>query len=151
MDIINDEVFGEMKYDYSWEKYEVRNILGEEISVRVVARAYEGQEILEIQRNSYIKYVNNEKLYMKQIPQILLDYYKDEYDNFVEFCDMPVQYDIQNISTDSILDLIAVNTIFFDREGNFGYLCECGWDDDNGIAIILSDDKPRIGEEDELI
>lgn len=151
MDSINDEVFGEMTYDYSWEKYEVRNIFEEQISVRIVARAYEGQEILDIQRESYMKYVNNEEVYMKKIPQILLAYYIDVYDDIIEFCDMPEKYEIKNINSDSVLDLIAVNTIFFDREGNFGYLCDCGWDDENGIAIILSEDEPRIGEEDELV
>lgn len=151
MNSINDEVFGEMTYDYSWEKYEVRNIFEEQISVRIVARAYEGQEILDIQRESYMKYVNNEEVYMKKIPQILLAYYIDVYDDIIEFCDMPEKYEIKNINSDSVLDLIAVNTIFFDREGNFGYLCDCGWDDENGIAIILSEDEPRIGEEDELV
>lgn len=151
MDTINDKVFGEMTYDVSWEKYEVRNIFEDQIDVRIVAKAYEGQEILDIQRESYKKYVNNEELYIRKIPQIVLAYYKDIYDDILEFCYMPQKYNIENINADSVLDLIEVHTIYFDREGNFGYLCECGWDDDNGIAIMLSEDEPRIVEEDELI
>lgn len=151
MDTINDKVFGEMTYDYSWEKYEVRNLFEDQIDVRIVAKAYEGQEILDIQRESYKKYMNNEELYIRKIPQIVLAYYKDIYDDILEFCYMPSKYNIENITADSVLDLIEVHTIYFDREGNFGYLCECGWDDDNGIAIMLSEDEPRIVEEDKLI
>lgn len=151
MNTINDKVFGEMTYDDSWEKYEVRNIFEEQIDVRIVAKAYEGQEILDIQQESYKKYANNEELYIRKIPQIVLAYYKDIYDDILEFCYMPQKYNIENITADSVLDLIEVHTIYFDREGNFGYLCECGWDDDNGIAIMLSEDEPRIVEEDELI
>lgn len=151
MDTINDKVFGEMTYDYSWEKYEVRNLFEDQLDVRIVAKAYEGQEILDIQRESYKKYVNNEDLYIRKIPQIVLAYYKDIYDDILEFCYMPSKYNVENITADSVLDLIEVHTIYFDREGKFGYLCECGWDDDHGFAIILSEDEPRIGEEDELI
>ena len=148
---INDNVFGKLTYDVSYEKYETKILLGKEAEYRIVVVAYEGQEILDVQREAYKTYLDNEALYMEKIPQLLLDYYLDIYDDILEFCDMPKKYDKKHINTKTILDLMAIQTIIFDREGNFGYLCDVGWDDDNGIAIILSGDEITIGEEDELI
>ncbi len=151
METVNDSVFGEMHYDYAWEKYVKRHMLRRKSEIRVVAVADEGEEILDVQREAYKKYISNEERYIEEIPQALLDYYLDEYDNLLEFCDIPRRLNKKHVNTNTILEMIRVNTLIFDREGNYGYLCDCGWDSENGLAIILSEDEIRIGEQDELI
>ena len=56
MEKINDIVFGEMIYKYSWMKKDKFIFLGKEYEINIIAQAYKGNEILEVQRNNFIQY-----------------------------------------------------------------------------------------------
>ena len=148
---IKDDIFGNMEYDCSWVKKEQISLFGKSYEVRIVAKAYTGQEVSDTQRASYTCYQKNFQLYIEQIPNILLTYYLDNYNQIAEYVDIPEKINRKNITEELIVKLIKVQTVYFDRKGNFGWLCDCAWDREHGISIILSADKPIVTEQEELI
>lgn len=151
MNKVEDKVFGMMEYVYSWESTEEISVFGKDYDIRVVAEAYSGQEILDVQRDAYKKYKENFPKYVMQIPEILLDYYKSNYDTISERVEIPEKISVRNINKELIVKLIKIRTIYFDRKGAFGWLCDCAWDNEHGISIILSDEKPFVAEQDYLL
>jgi hypothetical protein len=136
--MIKDPIFGEMVYDYSWEKKEECSIFGREIELGVVAKAYRGQEILNVQRDAYVKYKENITNYMMRVPEVLLQYYLDNYEQIASTIEIPDKINKENINKELIVKLIRVNTLYIDRKGRYGWLCDCAWDNEHGICILLS-------------
>lgn len=138
MNVVNDPVFGEMTYDYSWEKTEEFSAFGRDVEIHIVAKAYSGQEILEVQRNAYVKYMNNIPTYLKDVPKKLLEYYLNNYEQILSTVNIPEKINKSNINKELISKLIRIKTLYIDREGRYGWLCDCAWDNEHGICILLS-------------
>jgi hypothetical protein len=149
--IVNDTVFGTMSYNSGWEKQEQIVLWGKAFTVRVVARAYSGQEILDIQRNAYTEYKNNIGQIEGSIKNSLFEYYEEHYyyiANTTEF--IPNLYKPGQITLDTVIELIKIRTLIFDRTGDYGFLCDCAWNREDGIAIKLNG-IIVIGEQEMLI
>lgn len=151
MDKIVDFVFGEMEYDHSWVKKENVSLFGKNYDIRIVAEAYTGQDILDIQREAYERYKKEYLDYIARIPEILLNYYINNYESISSEVDIPEKINLENINKDIIVKLIRVKTVYFDRTGQYGWLCDCAWDDEHGISIILSEEELFIAEQDYLL
>ncbi len=151
MNKINDPVFGGMEYDHSWVKREEMSAFGRTVKMRIVAEAYTGQDILDVQRDSYKKYLADCANYIKETPDVLLKYYLDHYDAIASEANIPEQINRDNVNREIITRLIRIKTLYFDREGQFGWLCDCAWDEEHGICILLSQDKVCIKEQDYLL
>lgn len=141
---IDDPVFGEMVYDEDfWEKYETKNIYGKEKYVKVATDDCDGG-ISEVERKSYERYKESENHYFDIIPETLLSYYLSTYENVKEMWRVPRQYNKKNISKDNVMDLIDFKELYIDEDGQCAWLCECPWEEDDGIAFVLSDGKVRV-------
>ena len=90
------------------------------------------------------------KIFENDISNILVSYYKDHYEDIEEWNDIPVKYNKQNITMDSVMELLNFKQLYFDEEGRYGWLCDCLWDS-SGLAIILSGDEIEVTVQDELI
>lgn len=151
MDKIKDPIFGEMVYDYSWEKEEEFLAFGRDVNLRVVAKAYSGQDIRDVQREAYITYKSNLSKYIMNVPGVLLDYYLRNYE-FISSCvSIPDKISKDNINKELISKLIRIKTLYIDRKGQFGWLCDCAWDSEHGLCILLSGDSICIKEQDYLL
>lgn len=151
MKTIKDKVFGDMEYDDSWVKREKVTILKREINLCIVAECYSDQEILELQREAYIQYNNHFEEYSNKVPEVLLNYYKENFDMISEEFDIPEQLSLENVTEDLIVKLIGVTNLYIDREGQFGWLCDCAWEEEHGLCILLSGDEPSVEEYDYLL
>lgn len=147
----NDIVFGQMEYANSWVKTEMQFFFGRELLVRIVARAFADEEISEEQRLAYKRYLDNQNEYIRNTPSVLLAYYLDNYDYIESTVEIPDVINRENINEELIVKLIKVRTIYFDREGQYGWLCDCAWDEEHGICILLSDPIISIQEQDYLL
>lgn len=148
---VNDEVFGEMVYDNSWQKSVKMDLYGVKGRwIDVVASADSGEEINETQRKSYLTYLEKEEDYLDEIPHAMITYYLENYEDIEEWNDIPVKYNKQNITMDSVMELLNFKQLYFDEEGRYGWLCDCLWDS-SGLAIILSGDEIEVTVQDELI
>lgn len=151
MERIIDLTFGEMEYDHSWVKEENVLLFGKSYDIRIVAEAYTGQDILEIQQKSYERYKREYLGYIAKIPSVLLDYYINNYKSISSKVDIPEKINLKNINKEIIVKLIRVKTVYFDRKGQYGWLCDCAWDTEHGISIILSAEEPFVTEQDYLL
>lgn len=150
MDKVNDPVFGEMVYDSSWLKVDELSAYGKEIELRIVAEAYKGQEILEVQRNAYAEYMKNIVTYLRDVPEKLLEYYLNNYEQISSTVNIPERINKSNINKELISKLIKIKTLYIDRKGRYGWLCDCAWDNEHGICILLSNGI-SIEEQDYLL
>ena len=151
MRVINDEVFGELSYDYAWRKEESLDSEFEEKKINVVVEAYEGQEISDIQREQYLAYEQQKSKFISKIPEVLLKYYLEMYDDISSVIDIPEQINKENINEQLIIGLVRINDIYFARDGCYGWLCDCAWDEEHGLCILLSEIEPCIKDQDYLI
>ena len=76
--------------------------------VLYVAKAYAGQEILEIQRTAYLRYQEKQSDYLTIIPDILLTYYLTNYEQIAKCMEIPEQFNENQINRELIVDLIKV-------------------------------------------
>lgn len=151
MNAITDSTFGDMSYDSSWVREENICIFGREYEVRVVAEAYKEQLILDCQRQAYKKYNEEYKKYVLDTPAVLLKYYLENYDFISSMVDIPERINKDNINKELITKLIKIRTVYFDRKGQYGWLCDCAWDSEHGICILLSDEEVTVKEYDYLL
>ena len=151
--LVNDEAFGEMVYEKSsWKKWVKMNINGEKGEwIPVVADAHPGESITPEQRKNYLEYKEKEEDFFKEIPNALMTYYLENYDEIGSWYDIPTKYNRENITMDSLMDLITFHRLYFNKDGErYGWLCGCPWDTVHGLGIILSGDKIEIGWKDDL-
>ena len=140
---IDDPAFGEMIYDEGWEKKEKKLLYGKEKLVRIATCDYK-DGITDVHRASYRKYQENEARYLEEIPRVLLEYYLSMYDEIKEYWRVPRAYTKKNVTQENIMDLIDFRTLYFRYNGMFAWLCECPWEEECGIAFVLSDEKVRV-------
>lgn len=138
MKVVNDPIFGEMTYDYSWKKTEEFSAFGRDVELQVVAKAYKGQEILDAQRKAYVEYKSSVPTYLRDVPEKLLEYYLASYEQIASTINIPEKINKSNINKELISKLIRIKTLYIDREGRYGWLCDCVWDNEHGICILLS-------------
>ena len=134
---IKDNVFGEMIYKYNWTKTDEIELWGNKYPIRIVAKAYENQDINDHQRKAYDYFKNN----MDEISKTGLDKLFEFYNNQIS----------NNKTKDELIKLIEPKVIVFTQKDEFGILCSCSWDKEHGIAIIISDNKIYIGSQDDLL
>lgn len=141
---LEDPVFGEMVFNEDvWERNEQICVCGKELTVEISTDDCDGK-ISEIERNSYENYKMYEREYFNEIPSALLSYYLANYENVKEMWRIPRQYNKNNINKDNIMDLIDFKELYIDEEGQCAWLCECPWEEDDGIAFLLSDGQVRV-------
>ena len=148
---VDDDAFGEMVYDSSWQKSVKKDLYGVTGRwIHVVADADQGKEINESQRKAYLEYLEKEEDFLDDIPDAMLTYYLQNYEDIEEWNNIPQKYNKQNITMYSVMELITFKDLYFDEDGRYGWLCGCPWDS-SGLAIILSGEEIEITVQDELI
>ncbi len=135
--IMMDDVFGEMTYKYNWVKTDDIELWEKKYSIRVIAKAYENQDINEHQRKGYNYLKNNIDEISKSGLDKLIEFYKNQIS--------------KDKSNNEIIELVEPKTIIFTQKDKFGILCSCSWDKEHGIAIIINENKIYIGSQDELL
>ncbi len=146
-DIIMDEVFGELKYlkTKRWGKRMEAPLFNSDGNLILVVQDNDQEGILDVQRDAYKNYLQNADKYKDIAVDYLLDYYKWNY----EYIESKV-YDLdENDHKDVITErelfvMVELWHLFICRDGSFGYVFGCGWDDEDDLAVLLSEEEPRV-------
>lgn len=143
---MTDNVFGEMNLSEGYfENEKTLNLLGREnLKVKILAQVFEDEKILKIQQDKYQEFFENFDFYEAKVPEKVLEYYLNNYDEIIEYNELPEVFDKNNITKESVLKLIKVSEIVFNQDGTYGYLCICAWEPENGLAIQLSPEENSI-------
>ena len=131
--VINDEVFGEMRYKYRWYKREKLTLFGREWDITVAAKDYSGKEITDAQRSSYRWYLANSAYISETIAEKLINYINTNCEALAEDW-----HDARKVGTAAELDGILTPTaLIVKQEGTMIVLLDCVWDEEHGIGIQI--------------
>lgn len=104
-------------FDYGWRKPISIQFNQNKRVIELAFDAYKGEEVNHQQQVAYEHFLNNKTLFEQKIEKLLNEY----------------------IALNKFEKVEASPTVLmFKRDGSFGLLCDCSWDIENGIAIILS-------------
>lgn len=119
-----DHVFGKMVYDYSWEKEDVISLFGKQWPIYVVARAFPNRPILDAQRESYIRFIEEFKETLPhELIMLLLDYVRKQEEK------------LDKITEDDLATVVTPESLLFKQDGVSLLLFDCTWDEEHGIAV----------------
>ncbi|WP_067143512.1 DUF6985 domain-containing protein [Oceanivirga salmonicida] len=110
----NDEVFGDIIFNIDWEKDNKVKLFNREWKVSFLISDYEKTGIKETQRESYRKYLANEKIISDIIIEKIEDYIKKSFEFLSEYCDL-TNYLNGNEKT---IDLVRPMYYVFEENGD---------------------------------
>ncbi|WP_067143506.1 DUF6985 domain-containing protein [Oceanivirga salmonicida] len=110
----NDEIFGELIYDTGWEKNDKIKLFNKEYKILFLIVDSDNIGIKEIQRESYRKYLINEKVISNIIIEKIKDYIKMNFDSLSEY------YDFKDYlsGNEKIVDLVRPTSYAFEENGD---------------------------------
>ena len=150
---MNDKVFGEVEYkDGAWKRDETIEVYGKsrDISIEIMADSQDAS--LEVQRKAYQSFLSHREQYLQQMPKVFLAEYLYNYEDIqsrVMFSENSPLLK-ENINEEVIMQTVAPLVLLIDKDGNYGWICKCGWTRDRAQAILLSGKEPRILTPDQL-
>ena len=145
-DIIKDEFFGELKFrENSWCKRMNAPLYNSDGNLILAVQDDNKEGILDIQREAYKTYLQNEEKYKEIAVDYLLEYYKWNYEYIAkEICDLDENDHKDVITETQLFVMIELWCLFICRDGSFGYTFGCCWDDVDDLAVLLSEEEPRV-------
>lgn len=112
---MNDLVF-----DYGWRKAIPFIFQGKETQIELVFSAMKGQDLSEIQTQILSQLTELQAEYQRKVSELLAKYIQ--------------QKGIKQA-------LVKPRTLLIQRNGSIGLLCDCNWDEENGIAIVIQPEE----------
>ena len=145
-DILKDEFFGELKFrENSWCKRMDAPLYNSDGNLILAVQDDNQEGVLDIQREAYKTYLQNEDKYKKIAVEYLLDYYKWNYEYIASIISDLDENDHKDVITETqLFVMIELWCLYIGRDGSFGYTFGCCWDDENDLAVLLSDAELRV-------
>lgn len=153
---INDPIFGEIEYNYTWAKDTTIHFFGKETEIALMIDGEEDGKFDEDQYTAYQSLMQNWQQLQQSFLQPILDYYQQKryelgYD--IEFN----EYYPLVATTSQLLEMITLVGIVVSYAGiyegrDIGILFDCTWDIENGVGIRLLNEKvTEVGYQDVAI
>lgn len=144
---ITDKVLGQLKFFEKrkiWWKHTDVSLYSSDHKLDLWVQDENHEGVLDVQREAYKRYMENADKYIKEVPQYILDYYKWHYEEIDREVELEDNQKIGSITAEGVVnDLMNFYYLFICRDGSYGWLASCCWDD-NYFAILLSESKPRM-------
>lgn len=145
-DLIKDDILGEFKFkNGAWVGLMATPVLNSKGNLKLVIHDINKEGILDVQREAYKTYLQNEEKYKNCVTDYLLDYYKWNNEYFMRSVSgIDETYHKDVITEKKLFTTLTLWYLFICRDGSFGYAFGCCWDKENGIAVLLSESEPRV-------
>lgn len=145
-DIIKDEVVGSLRFHNGvWGRRLDAPVFNSDGNLILVFQDPNKEGILDIQKEAFKRYLQNEEGYKNRVTNYILEYYKWYYEEIKRIVsDLGEEDHKEVIDEKGIYELMDIWYLFICRDGSFGYAFDCCWDGDNGLAVLLSEDEPRV-------
>jgi len=157
---INHKTFGKIKFNYGWTKDISLDIFNKRHVLEINIDADEDAEFEINQEKAYIFFENYLDEIAKEVDVAIVSYYNREISDIVSSYTnhKEKQYFLDIIGDkDKIYSLLQPKKILFpltfdENVEEFGFLCECDWDKENGIGIkFVNGVLSEIGFQDILL
>lgn len=153
---INDEVFGELEFDYSWFKKSKVDFYNKEVEIVILVAGDEEADFEKEQYDAYKMLIKNWLDIQKTFLSPILDYYQNKRKELGYDTELNDNYP-EIVTTEEILEhitLVGIKVPYGELYGgrSIGISFDCTWDSENGIGIRLSDEKViEVGYQDVAI
>ncbi|WP_313637002.1 DUF6985 domain-containing protein [Paenibacillus sp.] len=154
--VINDPIFGELEYNYSWAKDTTINFLGKETDISLMVDGEEDGKFEEGQYTAYQSLMQNWEQLQEKFLQPILDYYQQKRHELGYDIEINENYPVIE-TIDQLIGMITLDGIVVSYEGiyegrDIGILFNCTWDVENGVGLRLIDEKViNVGYQDVAI
>jgi len=142
---INDNVFGELEYNYSWSKVSNINFNNKEIEVTVLVAGDEEANFEQDQIDAYKLFLKEWDNIQEEIIVSILDYYQNKRAELGFDIELNTNYPKITAVKDTIeyITLAGIKIPYEEVYGgrSIGIRFDCTWDTENGISIRLCDEK----------
>ena len=149
----NDEVFGELDYEYVWYRNMKEMFLGNEVEISLIVKGDEKGEFEEGQYVAYKSFIGSAgKIYEDSIKSIL-DYYQETREELgyeEEFNeDYPLIETVEDILKHVTFSGIVVGYPVEPDEREIGLTFECTWNEEDGVGVMIINEKvDEVGYQD---
>lgn len=125
---INDPAFGEMIYNYRWERKIEIFLFSTIYEISLVAKVFDKKPINDIQREKYLAFKKDETSILKKIEKSYKSYL-EKYKN-----ELALSQNTTNLS-----EFIIPRSLIFNQRGEACLLFDCCWDEEHGTGISIDD------------
>jgi hypothetical protein len=153
---INDAVFGELEYNYTWSKDITIEFCGKEYEIALMVDGDEDGNFYTEQYEAYTSFMQNWNQIQQNILQPILDYYMEKRHELGYDTGFNENYPLIE-TTEQLLEKIRLVGIVVSYPGSFegrdiGLTFDCTWDEENGVGLRLIDEKvDEVGYQDVAI
>ena len=157
---LNHHIFGKLTFNYGWTQELTVTIFGEQYVLEVIIDADEDGKFEVNQEKAYIFFKEHQEEMIKEANTSVVSYYNNEISEIVSgYTDSSVkQYFLDKIGDEEqIYSLLTPKQIMFpltfdEHVEEFGFICDCDWDKENGVGIKFTNGiLSEIGSQDILL
>lgn len=149
MTMINDELFGELKYKNNfWRGKTTIRMFDLEKEILLSVDAHENADFSNIQREAFQNFIHNMKSIIDEVEQQIYDYYTKNYEEYREMLENASEVDKAVPKINSIPELkklvkpteLIVRRVRKNGKRRLGLLCNVTWDIEDGLGIKIEDE-----------
>jgi len=155
--MLNDDVFGNLEYDMSWDGKTKVTFLGKEVEVTLRVRGDESGKFLDTQKQAYTNFMNQQETLMLDVANGIFDYYNSVRDEYREIFgdDADIYAPIIN-SVDELAPLVKFTHLivenFDEADRIILLLFKSKWDTDMGVGVMLRNEQiDTLGTQDDVL
>lgn len=140
MKTINDEVFGQLTYDFQWERPEDVTILGRSyrLLLSIESESDDDESVSKLQQDAYRDFSTQHAALEHEILQRLIQYCQTELG--VSHCDEN-EFWSHNTPT----------SIFFPLSGGWAIMFDSDFDEESGLTAVVRGGQIEVGSQDIIL
>ena len=137
---INDEVFGQMTYDYQWERPVEETLWGRRYNIllTVESETDDDNSISCSQRLAYESFVAQHA----ELEPVMLN-------ALVQYCQNELKEN--DCSAETFLTHNAPTSIYFPLSGGWAIMFNSEYDEEAGLAAVVRNDQVEVGSQDIIL
>ncbi len=153
MTMINDEIFGELEYDYTWYRKDHMLFAGKKEEIVILVAGDEEGDFEEGQYEAFKMLNNKWDEIQEMLLEKILEYYMGRREELGYEIEQNKDYP-EILSTKQLLEhitLVGIKIPYAEIYGgrSVGLSFDCTWDKENGLGARLSDENViRVGFQD---
>ena len=157
---VNHQIFGKIEFNYGWTQDITVTIFGKQYVLEINIDGDEDAEFEINQERAYIFFKEHLGEIVKEANCAIVSYYNREISNIVSGYTNTdeKQYFLDKIGDEEqIYSLLTPKQIMFpltfdEHVEEFGFICDCDWDKENGVGIKFTNGiLSEIGSQDILL
>lgn len=142
---MKDKILGDIEFNNngSWRRSLNKSLYGSDVVIKVLVQDENQEGILDVQREAFQTYMENEERYIKEVPRYLLDYYKWHFEEIEKVVELEEGDQKDTITEKTFFEMCKVFFLYICRDGSFGWILGSSWSKD-GFPVLLSEHEPQV-------